>query len=255
MAVAPDAWSTWPCVTRTRPSVAATPDPVGSRRAAPRLSRCRGSPTPASIRRASRPDTTRYVWFPAPVQALGLWANREEDAHASEQARFTREVNRGFRLTHCGNVVRRYDRQAGRCYEACRVRRTRGHRTPDLMGITFDGPESRGRLCEILHKLSSAYRDVSYRGTRAPHEDRRRRSSDPSGPAESDRHPAGIVDDHWHLACPERVLEHPRQGRAVLLHVVILEGLLPPLVFVTGGARVGSRVLAVDVDHGPNLLA
>jgi hypothetical protein len=46
------------------------------------------------------------------------------------------------------------------------------------------------------------------------------------------------------------VLEHPRERVAVLLHVVVCEGHVPPFVLVTGGGRVGSGVLAVDVDHG-----
>lgn len=45
------------------------------------------------------------------------------------------------------------------------------------------------------------------------------------------------------------MLEHALEFRGMFLDVEVLERDLPPLVVVTGGLRVGSGVLAEDVDH------
>jgi hypothetical protein len=78
---------------------------------------------------------------------------------------------------------------------------------------------------------------------------RRRRPSDASGAAESDRHGAAVVDDHGNRATPFAVTEHPLQLRRIFLDVDVLERHVPPLMVLPGGLRVRSRVLAEDVDH------
>jgi hypothetical protein len=75
------------------------------------------------------------------------------------------------------------------------------------------------------------------------------RASDPSGPAESDRHPI-VVDDDRHGATALAVAQHALEFGRVFLDVDVLERDMPPLIVVTGGLRVGSSVLAKDVDHG-----
>ena len=71
---------------------------------------------------------------------------------------------------------------------------------------------------------------------------------DASGAAEPDRHLVP-VHDHRHGAPSAAVAEHPFEFRGVLLDVDVLERDVPPLVVVTGGLRVGSSVLAEDIDH------
>ncbi len=44
------------------------------------------------------------------------------------------------------------------------------------------------------------------------------------------------------------MLEHLRKRRGILLHVHVVERDLPPFIIVTGGLRVGSRVLAEDLN-------
>jgi hypothetical protein len=73
-------------------------------------------------------------------------------------------------------------------------------------------------------------------------------SSDASSSAESDRHPI-VVDDDGHGAAALAVAEHALELRGVFLDVDVLERDMPPLIVVTGGLRVGSSVLAEDVDH------
>jgi hypothetical protein len=74
-------------------------------------------------------------------------------------------------------------------------------------------------------------------------------ASDPSSPAESDRHPI-VVDDDRHGAAALAEGEHALELRRVFLDVDVLERDMPPLIVVTGGLRVGSSVLAKDIDHG-----
>ena len=73
-------------------------------------------------------------------------------------------------------------------------------------------------------------------------------ASHASGPAEADRH-LPVFDDDWHGAAAEAVLEHPLEIGWILLDVDVLERSVPPLIIVTGGLRVGSSVLAEDVNH------
>jgi hypothetical protein len=75
------------------------------------------------------------------------------------------------------------------------------------------------------------------------------RLSDASGAAESDRH-AVVLDDHRHRASPLAELEHALQIGRVPLDVDVFERNVPPLIVGPGGLRVGSGVLAEDVDHG-----
>jgi hypothetical protein len=51
------------------------------------------------------------------------------------------------------------------------------------------------------------------------------------------------------------VLEHPREIGRILLDVDVLERDVPPLIVVTGGLRVGSGILAEDVNHLAIVLA
>src|ERR1043166_7901903 len=75
-----------------------------------------------------------------------------------------------------------------------------------------------------------------------------RGASHASGAAEADRHLA-VFDDHRHGAAPFRVAEHALERRRVSLDVQVRDREMPPLIVVTGGLRVGSRVLAENLDH------
>ena len=81
---------------------------------------------------------------------------------------------------------------------------------------------------------------------RAPHG----RASHPSRAAEADRHIPIVLDDDGNPALTLAVRQHPVEIGLVLLDVDVLERDVPPLIVVTGGLRVGSGVLAEDVDHG-----
>ena len=74
-------------------------------------------------------------------------------------------------------------------------------------------------------------------------------ASDVSGAPEADGHLIA-VDDDGHRAAAGAVLEHPPHRVRISLDVEVLERNVPPLVVVTGGLRVGSGVLAEDIDHG-----
>ena len=67
--------------------------------------------------------------------------------------------------------------------------------------------------------------------------------------AEPDGHAAIVGHDHRDRAPPVAVGEHPLEIGVVLLDVDVLERDMPPLIVVTGGLRVGSRVFAEDVGH------
>ena len=69
-----------------------------------------------------------------------------------------------------------------------------------------------------------------------------------SGTAEPDRHLA-VLDDDRDGAAAFAELEHPLQRVSVFLDVDVSERDLPPCIVVTGGLRVGSGVLAEDLDH------
>ena len=75
-----------------------------------------------------------------------------------------------------------------------------------------------------------------------------RQRSDPSSAAEADGHLLAI-DDHWHLPAPLAEAEHPLEGGLVLFDVDVLELHTAPGVVRTGRLRVGSGILAEDVDH------
>jgi hypothetical protein len=78
---------------------------------------------------------------------------------------------------------------------------------------------------------------------------RARRWSDASGAAEADGHLASVVDDDRNGAAAHRVAEHALQLFGVLLDVDVLERNVPPFMILPGGLRVGSGVLAKDVNH------
>jgi len=78
--------------------------------------------------------------------------------------------------------------------------------------------------------------------------------SDPSGAAEADGH-LPVLDDDGDGAPAGAVLEHPREIGGVLLDVDVLERDVPPLIVFTGGLRVGSSVLAEDLNHVSIVLA
>ena len=75
-----------------------------------------------------------------------------------------------------------------------------------------------------------------------------RGASDASGAAEADGHLAVFNDDR-HGAAAFGVAEHPLERRRVLLDVHVVEPNMPPFIVVPGGLRIGSRVLAEDLDH------
>ena len=72
--------------------------------------------------------------------------------------------------------------------------------------------------------------------------------SDASSAAEPDRHLVAVDDDR-NLALAAAEGQHLFQIGRVLLDVDVFELNVPPLIVVTGGLRVGSRVLAENVDH------
>src|SRR2546428_9183228 len=67
--------------------------------------------------------------------------------------------------------------------------------------------------------------------------------------SKSDRHAAIVGDDDRDRAAALAEGQHPVEVGAALLDVDVLERDLPPLVVVTGGLRVRSRILAEDVNH------
>ena len=71
-------------------------------------------------------------------------------------------------------------------------------------------------------------------GERRIDRDRRRRSSDPSGAAETDGHLIAVDDDR-HRATAAAVAKHACQFSRVLLDVDVLERDMPPDVVLTGG--------------------
>src|SRR5215471_4783517 len=72
---------------------------------------------------------------------------------------------------------------------------------------------------------------------------------DASGAAETNRDLVAFDDDR-HGAPAAAVGEHALKLGGVLLDVDVLERDVPPLIIGPGGLRVGSGVLAEDVDHG-----
>src|SRR5450759_2493054 len=74
-------------------------------------------------------------------------------------------------------------------------------------------------------------------------------SLDASRAAEPDRHFVAVEDDRY-VPAPPGHGEHPIERRSILLDVDVLELDTPPDMVLTGGQRVGSRVLAEDADHG-----
>src|SRR5207247_9336820 len=81
------------------------------------------------------------------------------------------------------------------------------------------------------------------------------RQSDASRAAKPDRHASIVLDDDRHFALTFAVRQHPVEIGLVLLDVHILERDMPPLIVVTGGLRVRSRVFADAVDHATILSA
>ena len=73
-------------------------------------------------------------------------------------------------------------------------------------------------------------------------------SLDASRTAEPDRHFGAVQDDRY-VPAPPGHGEHAIERRSILLDVDVLELDTPPDMVLTGGQRVGSRVLAEDVDH------
>ena len=69
-----------------------------------------------------------------------------------------------------------------------------------------------------------------------------------SGAPEADLD-AVAVDDHRHGAAAFAVGEHALQLGRVFLDVDVFDRNVPPLIVSPGGLRVGSGVLAEDVDH------
>src|SRR5439155_23059322 len=82
-----------------------------------------------------------------------------------------------------------------------------------------------------------------------------RPGSNPSGPAEHDRH-AAVLHDHGNLPGALGVDEHLVEVGGRLLHVAIVDAIALLGVGLTGLGRVGSAFLAVDDDgprgHGPD---
>src|SRR2546425_594049 len=75
------------------------------------------------------------------------------------------------------------------------------------------------------------------------------RQSDTSRAAKPDRHAPIVLDDDRDFALTFAVRQHPVEIGFFLLDVHILERDMPPLIVVTGGLRVRSRVFAEDVHH------
>jgi hypothetical protein len=74
-----------------------------------------------------------------------------------------------------------------------------------------------------------------------------REPSDASGPAEADRD-AAALDDERDSAFAAGQLEEARHRLRVLPHVAVLDPYSPGAEVLTGGGRVGSGILAVDLD-------
>jgi hypothetical protein len=72
---------------------------------------------------------------------------------------------------------------------------------------------------------------------------------DASGAAESNCDRAILGEDHGHRTAAVAQAEHALQLDRVLLDVDVLERDMPPTEVVTGGLRVGSRILAEDDRH------
>ena len=75
---------------------------------------------------------------------------------------------------------------------------------------------------------------------------------DTSGAAKPDGH-LPLVHDDGHGATTVAEAEHPLELAGILLDVDVFDLDMPPLVVVTGGLRVGSGVLAENVDHTSTL--
>src|SRR5213592_648691 len=75
---------------------------------------------------------------------------------------------------------------------------------------------------------------------------------DTSGAAKPDGH-VSLVHDDGHGATTVAETEHPLELAGTLLDVDVFDLDMPPLVVVTGGLRVGSGVLAENVDHTSTL--
>src|SRR5688500_17616297 len=69
-----------------------------------------------------------------------------------------------------------------------------------------------------------------------------------SSAPETDGHPVAFHDD-GHITAPAAELEHPRQRRGVLLHVLILECDAFVAVVVARRQGIGTAVLAEDQHH------
>jgi hypothetical protein len=75
---------------------------------------------------------------------------------------------------------------------------------------------------------------------------------DTSGAAKPDGH-LPLVHDDRNGATAVAEAEHPLELGGIFLDVDVFDRDMPPLVIVTGGLRVGSGVLAENVDHASNL--
>src|SRR6266487_1676354 len=75
---------------------------------------------------------------------------------------------------------------------------------------------------------------------------------DTSGAAKPDGH-VSLVHDDGYGATTVAEAEHPLELAGTLLDVDVFDLDMPPLVVVTGGLRVGSGVLAENVDHTSTL--
>ena len=75
------------------------------------------------------------------------------------------------------------------------------------------------------------------------------RASDASGAAKADGHLAAVVDDDGNGAAAVGIGQHALKLRRVFLDVDVFERHVPPFMILPGGLRVGSGVLAEDVDH------
>jgi hypothetical protein len=83
--------------------------------------------------------------------------------------------------------------------------------------------------------------------------DRTDRRSDASSATETHRHFA-VFDNHGNRTAAVAEAEHALEPDRVFLDIDVFDVDMPPLVVVTGGLRVGSRVLSEDVHHSPILL-